>query len=285
MKIFLSLLVVMMMAFGGMLNTAQADNSVRLSLYQVDSFATTDTWAYEMEVDLPDVTGVTGVSVTTPTTTLNLFNYGDETWSTDELSGFSSFANLDSAIDGTWTIDIAGTNASNSSFTVDTSANTALSAGDFFSPATPSTPSPNATDVPRDVTLTWTDPTGGTADVLVFILDSQDVDQNFDAVSIDGDIAPNATSYTPGTLLAESSDFEWSVSFIDAGDPLKISDLTVNSGAITWGDAGFPGWPSARPLLTYGSFAEETFSTIPEPATLALLGIGTTLCIARKRKA
>lgn len=264
---------------------ASAVSSITLELSRIDDFLYPgQQFAMAIDVNL-DVVGVTGVTVETGSLSLPLeAPSGSGEWF--EEMPFADLAALTTAADGIWTVMIAGTSPSTSTFTLNAAT---LTDSDFFSTATNLAPADGATNVSTMQQLSWSDPTGpATPYALVVLVENGTYQQ--EALSISGlqqDIPITATSWLPPTPLP-SGPIEFSVLYADPGTSAMISALQVTTGAITWGNDAFspPGYPASTPLLVLASESVVHF-TVPEPSAtfLGVTVLATLSLLARRRPA
>ena len=234
-------------------------------------------------VNLEDETGVTGVSITSPGGMIALSDDSDgagTSWYNE--ADYATLADLINATNGLWTIDISGSSASSSSFTLSSGG---LVDADFFPTPTGLTPAHGATDVPVSTSFSWTDPTGPiTPDVVDVYVESNSGNYQGNN-SLMGDLAIDATMWTP-MMDIDAGPNEWAVGYFEIADPQAVTDLSVESGSIAWGNSPFApvNWPAGRPLVALGAETIVAFDAVPEPTALNLLGLGTFALLSRRRR-
>ena len=261
---------------------ARAQNYVEVILTRLDDvFFPNEEFLLEVFLQL-EVAGVTDVNVMAGSRLLTLEDEGDGEWS--EEDAFTSFASMTAALDGTWTVTIAGSFPSVSSFTLDASS---FMDSDFLQTPTNLMPANGTTGVPADVTLSWTPPPGGdSAYILVVIVGSEIGGGGQEDNSLDGTLSITDTMWTPPLPLSAGLN-EWDVIYANV-DESFVTDLSVDSGSIAWGTSPFapPTWPPSRPLLALGADTIGAF-TVPEPSVvlLQLAALGALGGIAGRRRA
>ncbi len=277
----------------GLASSAWAVNSVLVSLTRVDDFLfPAPAFEMDMSVEL-DGAGVTAVTVQAGSLALTFeeFPPGSGEWEQIEEITFSNLAALQSALDGTWTLMIAGgTSASMSTFTLDAAA---LMDGNFFPTPTNLSPANGATSVSATTLLSWTDPTGAVTPYALSVdTFSFSPEQEQEVLGIPDlgmlDISITATSWQPPLALPDGP-IEFAVFYADADLSVltAISALQVTMGTITWGNSDFspPGYPAATPLLVLSSESIVQF-TVPEPSAglLTATALATVILIARRKR-
>ena len=218
---------------------------------------------------LTDATGVTGVSLKVDDVLVTeLENEGGPYW--DAEPEYMNVPAIVAALDGTWTIEIAGSSPSETEFTLDIGA---LTDGDLWPTPTIVTPASGATGVANDVVIEWTNPAGtATVDaILVEVSDENEVSFQEDD-TIFGEMTVADTQWNPPLDLLDGPS-EFGIIYLDLDDAARASSYTVNSGDIVWGDSPYvpEGYPSATPLLAFGSERIVAFtvgSGTPCPADL-----------------
>lgn len=266
-------------------SSASAVNSILLALSRVDDFLfPAAQFSMYISVDL-DLVGVTEVMVQAGSLSVPLEGspFGSGAW--EEEVQFSDLTALQSTLDGTWTVTIAGPSPSTSTFSLNAAS---LVDGDFFPTATNLSPADGATNVATTPLLSWTDPTGPATPFALNVFVESDTHEQ-EALSIPGvqeDIPITATSWQPPTPLPNGP-IEFSVFYADPDTSGMIGPLQVTMGALTWGNDAFspPGYPASTPLLLLASESIVLF-TVPEPSS-ALLGaaaLATAALLARRRR-
>lgn len=264
-------------------SSALAVNSIILDLNRVDDFLfPAAQFSMDITVNL-DLVGVTGVTVQAGSLSVPLEAYGSGAWEGE--TQFPDLAALQSTLDGTWTVTIAGNSPSTSTFSLNAAS---LVDSDFFPTAMNLSPADGATNVSTTPLLSWTDPTGQATPFALNVFVESDTHEQ-EALSIPGvqeDIPITATSWQPPTPLPNGP-IEFSVFYADLGPSAMIGPLQVTMGALTWGNDAFspPGYPASTPLLVLASESIVQF-TVPEPS-VALLGaaaLATTALLARRRR-
>ena len=228
-----------------------SNNFVELHLARIDEFdEPKDSFGLNINVVIPDEAGVTSVSVLTGGEFFILLqDGGNGSWG-DQLA-FADLASMRFALDGLWSIDVAGASPSTTEFTLSA---LALLESDFFAVPTGVTPADGSTDVPLDVVFTWIDPTGKqTADVVfVFVnpIEGEVGEQQDD--SILGTLDITDTSWDPPQDLLPGPN-RFGVGYANLDTAGLAGELTVLSGSIAWGNSPFapPGYPARTPLLTF----------------------------------
>lgn len=264
------------------LSSAAMAASMLLVLWRSDDFWNPSAqFQASFEVDLSSVTGVTGVTVSFGSSAYPLVSYDAGQWENNTDIPFANLDAMKTALNGTWTIDIAGTSPSISTFTLTT---TGLVDGDFFATATNLSPANGATGVSADTAISWTDPTGSsTPAVLAVHVESNEGGLEQETLSIlPGGISVTATMWQPPSVLSAGSN-EAAVTYLDF-DATLASTVAVSSGSITWSASDFapPGYPDATPLILRGSETNVQFA-VPEPSTPEAAGVAivTILLLAR----
>lgn len=249
---------------------ARADNYVDVILLRADDQPfPNQAFLMAVDVGVGDVVGVTNVSVQAGSLAVPMENEGGPEWDSEEA--FTSFQNMTTTINGTWTITVEGSSPSTSTFTLNASS---LVDGDFFQTPTNVSPAHGATDVPADFEVSWTPPPGGTsADALAVSVGNDFGGQDVD--SLTGGVLITDTMWQPPMAFADGN-YEVDVIYVNA-DPSFVTDLSTGD-PIVWGDSplGGPPYPTGRPFLLLGSDTIHGV-TVPEPAAvllqLAVLGI------------
>ena len=246
---------------------ANGANFVNLALNQWDDklFPLTE-YGLEVKVVIPDVTGVTGVEMTlgNGTTVLTLADVGSGTWTPDEES-FTSLVNTQSALDGTWEINIMGSNPSKTEFTFSTPTM------GYFAPPAVTNPTHGDPNVPQNVTFMWDKPSGvGASDFLfVFVLDVN-IEQE-DANVLGGSLSINDTQWTPLPLAGGFSEFD--VFYVTpTNGQVGAFNVTMNPGNISWSDSplDLSLSPIIDPALGIGGWSTIGFTVVPEPSSYGL---------------
>jgi hypothetical protein len=252
------------------LAAAGGGNHVHVVVERVDDDFTPESAFFTLfDIALPDETGVTSVTVTLPDgTPILLEDEGDGEWA--EERDFADFASLKSAVNGTWTIDVAGSSPSTTTFLLDLES---LVDGDLFATPTMVNPQSGETGVANDVVFAWADPTGeSTADILFIEVESgygeDEVYQEDDSHT--GTLTVDDTTWDPPLDLPDGMN-ELAIMYLDADDGTRVGPLTLVSGSIAWGDSPFapPGYPASSPMLAIGSERIIVFEVgTPCPADL-----------------
>ncbi|QNN21681.1 PEP-CTERM sorting domain-containing protein [Planctomycetales bacterium ZRK34] len=279
-----STLAFLMACLGLMVSSAFAVNYVEVIGVRVDDQAAGFSgFRGSVFVNLEDETGVTGVSVTAPGGMTALFDDSDGAGTSwyDETD-YATLADLVNATSGVWTIDISGSSASSSAFTLISGG---LVDADFFPIPTGLTPAHGATGVPVNTSFSWTDPTGPITPDVVDVYVGSESGNYQDNNSLMGDLAIDATMWTP-MMDIDAGPNEWAVGYFEIVDPQAVTDLSVESGSITWGNSPFApvNWPDGRPLVALGAETVAAFDAVPEPAALSLLGLGAFALVSRRRR-
>ncbi|MCH7547677.1 MAG: hypothetical protein IID30_14860, partial [Planctomycetes bacterium] len=225
-----------------------ADNYIELFLNRSSINLDPEGFILDMDVNLLDVVGVTGVDVTTGNgTILSMFDDGGGRW--DIHLSFGTLAELITLSDGLWTVEVFGASPSISTFTVSSAS---LVEADLFPTPTGLSPAHGDVCVPDDATIFWNDPTGAaTPDALAVCVFSSFDDMCDD--SLLGSLSVTDTSWTPPAPMPPGPS-EFSVFYVTF-DETRVGPLAVISGAITWGNSPFVplGYPASTPLLLLGS--------------------------------
>jgi hypothetical protein len=267
-------------------SAAMAASVVLVLLRSDDSLNPSAPFQASIDVDLSDVTEVTGVTVTIGSTPYLLGDFGGGVWGNEVGFVFASLAAMQTALNGEWTIDIGGTYSSTSTFTLTT---TSLVEGDFYPTATDLFPADGATGVPADTAISWTDPTGPITPYALHVgVESNEGGLWQEALSLlPGEISVTATTWQPPSALSAGSN-ESEVTYVDVDETLVTIPLVVTSGSITWSASDFApsGYPAATPLILMGSQTVVQFTVLPEPSGPAAAGaaLGTLLLLARLRR-
>jgi len=249
--------------------TAQADLDIDAIVMtsckdHLDYTPITDPWCFEVWVNFEDTGSLDSIDMTLPdgitTYPLNKDN-GD--WDYDSPSDYSSLGDLQTDYPtGEYTFDFRDiSDILLCTFTLDyTGLSEPCSPVDFTYPAH------GATDVPLDPTFTWTvSPTAG--DALGIWLDNDDWYENVPALM-------TTTSWGPLGPLQPDHDYYLEVSVFnvkDLGDGPAFPTMTVGIDEFKYG-------------LWIEHLNEIDFTTVPEPATVALLGLGSIMLLRRRKK-
>jgi hypothetical protein len=263
-----------------------------VSLSRIDDhlFPTSE-FAMDMTL-IVEESGVTSVSAVAGTEALTFEEDtpGSGEWELVEEPDYADLAALQAAVNGTWTVTVAGTTPSTSTFKLDAAA---LVQGDFLAVPTNMSPAHGTTGVSSTATLSWSDNTGVTVPYALAV--EYDGDAGFDeALSVLDlgilDIPITATSWQPSNPMPVGP-IEYGVFYADVDLPVlatTISALQVTSGSITWGAAGFApaGYPAATPFLVLGAESIVVF-TVPEPTAAPLTASVLVMLsvLARRRRA
>ena len=239
-----------------------AANYVQLITERIDD-PEFPTHAFEVtiRVTIPEVSGVSAVSVTS-TGGIGGALYGDG--GDPEWHGhgrFVDFATMRTALGGLWIITIEGASPSTSTFTFNSAP---LLDSDYFATPTDIFPANGAIEIPPDVVFSWTDPTGPeTPDVLVVYVEFRDTGEYQEDESIFGTLDVTDTSWDP-PLDLEPGINEFGVAYGNFDARGLVSELTVTSGSIAWGDAPFSpdGYPASTPMLAMASSTEVEFDVL-----------------------
>ena len=226
-------------------------NFINLPITRVDDALFPSTaFLANIDVNIPDESGVTGVSVTLGGGTVSVLEHiGGGEWFGEEP--FTSLAAAKTGVNGTWTVEITGTTPSTSTFTLDV---TSAVDGDFFATPTLTNPTHGASAVPSNTIFTWTDPTGASTPDAIQVVSEDD---NETLLQLDNNLTGTMnvtdTSWTPPMPLAPGPN-EFDVFYLEVVNGF-LGDLMVTSGSITWSDSPFD--PDAgvnpTPLLSFGS--------------------------------
>jgi len=202
---------------------------------------------------------------------------------------FADFAALEAAIDGIWTVTLAGgALASTNTFTFDTSS---LTDADFFATPTNLSPGDGETGVAPDVVLSWDDPTGPslrTPAALIVLVESSTQDQEANSLVdvLDPNyIALDATIWEPLDDL-ETGPNEFAIFYADADDSFVSTIDVTPPGALVWRPPDFfPIYPIDKPFLALASETIVAFS-VPEPSStaLAVSALGTLALLSHRRR-
>lgn len=221
------------------------------------------TYLYQVEPDFGK-DGASSGSFQTPRGTYSLSYYAlGDMW--EPGPGYDddeslSFADLQAVLGTPWTVNWSSTPATATlTFPVP-------SEGDWLAEPTLTSPIPGAI-FPENSTvgMNWTWP-GDTNDVdeVILLAESEEVDHW-------GVLPPPATSWTTPALAPGA--WELLVTY-----PTPDQGLAVNTTVGTWDTAG-----SARTGVFYCSEDEVEITVLPEPATLALLGLAVPALLRRRR--
>lgn len=231
-------------------SSAGAVNSILVEAARLDDFLfPLDAFIIFIEVDIPDVAGVTGVTVTSGGGgALALVDNGAGTW--DAEWDFTNLVSMKATLNGVWTVVVSGASPSVSTFTI---AAGSLVDASFFPTTSGITPANGSTGVPANVVFSWNDPTGAvTADALVVSVFGLTTGQ--DDNSVLGSLLVTDTTWAP-PLNLEAGPNEFEVEYLNVDHAGFVTPLVFNSGAIMWGDSPFApvGYPPTTPLLVIGS--------------------------------
>ena len=250
--------------------TSNADNSMNVILARTDDFlAPSYPFTFGIEISVPDVLGITAVDVSVAGGgSVALHSDDPGRWSHD--ARYADLAAMQADVDGTWTVNISGTDPSSSSFTLQANL---LEDADFFATATGLNPPNSAVGVSPGSVVSWVPPAGGaSADGLFVRVDGNSIYQ--DDNSVLGGLSTSDTSWAPPQPLASGQN-EYSVGYYNIDDSF-ITALSVLSGSIIWGASEFvpTSYASQTPLLALGSETIVSFTVAPEPNSLFLLACG-----------
>ena len=251
--------------------TSKADNFMHLIVTRTDDFqAPLDYFALEIEVSVPDVPGITAVDVAIAGGgSFALNSEGSGSWFRE--TSYADLATMQADVDGTWTVNISGTDPSSSSFTLQAGL---LQDSDWFATATGLSPPNGSTGVSASSTVSWVPPTGGASADGLFL----DVDGNNNNYqgndSVLGTLSTSDTSWTPPQALGIGPN-DFKVGYYNL-DSAFITPLNVLFGSVNWGDSPYApaGYALQTPLLALGSETVVSFDVVPEPGSLALLACG-----------
>ena len=236
-------------------SVASAQNSILLLMARFDSPETTSTIFAELSLTLDNSDQISTVTLNINGTDYSVpFDF--DRW---ELEfEFLDLGAAKTTLDGLWTITIVGVTSSVSTFDFDAAS---LQESDFYAVPTNLSPAEGAEGVSTGVTLMWDDPTGAATPFVLGV----NVGRNFgsgeqEALSIDGEIAVDATSWTPPVILGPGFN-EFSVFYADTGE-FFVTDIDATGQPIVWSNSPFApmGYPSPRALVALGSEAETQFN-------------------------
>jgi hypothetical protein len=281
-------LTAMALLISSCLSSAAMAASVLLILLRSDDYLhPSASFQASFDVDLSDVTEVTGVTVTIGSTPYLLGNFdGGGLWTNDGDIVFADLTAMQTALDGEWTIDVEGASPSTSTFTLTT---TSLVEADFYPTASDLSPANGATGVPADTAISWTDPTGPSTPYALHLgVGSDEGGLWQEALSlIPGEISLTATTWQPPSAISAGLT-ESEVTYVDVDPTLVTIPLAVTSGSIIWSDSDLApsGYPAATPLILMGSETLVQFTVLPEPSGAVTAGpaLGTLLLLARLRR-
>ncbi len=229
-------------------------NSIIIGLQrQCDQELNAEYFRVFINVDLPGVTGVSNISVTTGGGfRLPNLNEGD-----DEIN-VSNLAEAKSVASGTWTIEVDGQMPSVSTFEFDA---TDFVDSDFFTCPTLLVPAMAGGEVvPQDVVFSWQPPASGPYPVYVVntFLDVTTRHGISEGPSVFLD--PRATSWDPREELPLGPALV-GVGYYSLGSSDQVSSIQVTAGDIVWGVSFFAprGYPDATPLVAVGGETHVPF--------------------------
>jgi len=215
-----------------------------------DSFFPGVAFRAAIEVVPDDVATVSGVFVVTgggSFAALEFDNVEQDEWF--HVWNYRSLEEAKAALSGTWTITVAGSISSASSFTFDASA---LEESDFFSSPPITNPMDGAVGVPQGVVTSWLPPASGPFPV--FVLDVwidyglPDAPRSYSGPT--GFLDTDATSWAPDEPL-DPGLARFTVEYAVAAPGELVGPMVVNSGAFAWNASRFapPGYPPGAPLV------------------------------------
>jgi hypothetical protein len=193
-----------------------------------------------------------------------------------DWSAYGEFANLPDLIgdiDGSWLVNVLGSNPGTLAFDLNAAA---ITATDFFD--TPDILQPtHGSSVQGDTHFVWTTPDGATSDDLGFV----GVTSQF--FFADEQFPIGTESWDPPFILPAGT-YDFSVSYYRLADDSLISN--VQATGLTWGNSDFApeGWPVGTPLLVLGAESIARFSVVPEPAAISLMALGALALVSRRRR-
>jgi len=233
-----------------------------------DGSAITNPWVFEIWVDIVTPEDLDHIDVTLPdSSTINLIEEEDNFWQYESLSGYSNLAKLH-------VVYGAGSYIFEFENSIDVVLNTiTLNNSGISEPLNPvhfTYPEYDGQiDISTSPTFTW-DVSLGDGDALgVWLVD---VAADEDIYMMDIPVSMDTNSWSPG-LLDPGQDYELEVSVFEVKNPQEGPALPtdiVNSDQFTYGL-----------LIEYNNIIE--FTTVPEPTTIALLGLGCLPLLGKRR--
>lgn len=202
--------------------------------------------------DIPGIGGVSAVLGNGTVVTLSWIPEDERYWARLD---FGSFAGMQAAIHGTWTIAISGDSPSTSTFVVNADA---LQDSDFFECPIVLTPAQGEVDVSPNVVFAWLAPGDGPYPVYVVnpYVDNMEFGPGPAAV-----VRADATEWDPPSCLLPGST-RFGLSYINAIASELVSPLTVVNGRVEWttSDLAPRGYPAHAPLIGLSGETRQYFS-------------------------
>ena len=223
-------------------------------------------WVFEIWVDIATQGDLDHIDVTLPdSSAISLIEQEDNFWEYESLSEYLTLANLQ-AVYGAGDYIFYFENSSDVAINTITLNNSGIS--EPLDPVHFTYPADGATGISTSPTFTW-DVNSNDGDALGMWLLDVVADMDIDW---DGPVSMDTNSWSPDSL-DPGKNYELEVSVFEVKNPQEGPALptdTVNSDLFTYGL-----------LIEYNNMIE--FTTVPEPITIVLLGLGCLPLLGKRR--